>query len=264
MVTDALRVGVIGGAGWLGSAIIGALLKASIFQPSQICVSYRRSKPALLEGVYLTQDNRDLLARSDVIILSVRPDDWRDLELDCDGKLVISVMAGVSIEQLKSRHNTKRVVRCLPNAAVEVGHSYTPWISVPDLNADDRSLCRLIFSACGSQDEFETEQDIDYLGVLTGTGPAFPALLASAMMKDAVARGMSTDIARRAINSVFVGAGRFLEKHDQCPLETVEAFHRYHGLTSAAMKAMETNGFDDCVSNGLAAGLKMSEDMSRS
>lgn len=256
-----LRLGVIGGGGWLGGAIVQSLLDAGLVAPDNLSLSYRRDQPDRFPGAFWTADSQALADRSDVVILSVRPADWPAIAVDAGGKLVISVMAGIRIAAMSERHNTSRIVRSLPNAAAEAGKSYTPWVAAPAVGEEDRAIVRTIFDACGIQDEVFRESDIDYLTGLTGSGPAFPALLAAAMMRDAVARGLSPDTARRAVNTVLVGAGRLMENHGGSPDEMVEAFVNYRGTTAAGIDAMRAAGFDEAVASGLAAALAKSESM---
>lgn len=256
-----LRIGVIGGAGWLGGAIAASMLDAGVVLPHNLSLSYRSGKPNLFPDVFWTSENQDLADRSDVIVLSVRPADWPHLTVNAEGKLVISVMAGIRLPALFKAHGTTRVVRALPNAAAEVRKSYTPWIAASDVSDEDKAVVRAIFDACGVQDQVRTEAEVDYFTGLTGSGPAFPALLAEAMMADAISHGVDRQIAQRAVNTVFVGAGRLLERRDVCPTETVQAFLDYRGTTSSGIDAMLSQGFAASVSNGLAAALKRSIEM---
>ncbi|MDX8480639.1 pyrroline-5-carboxylate reductase dimerization domain-containing protein [Mesorhizobium sp. VK24D] len=248
-----IKLGIVGGAGWLGGAIAGAAVSTGVVRAEDLTLSYRSAKPDRFPGAFWTDDNQALADRSDVIILSVRPQDWPSLELDAKGKLVVSVMAGIRLGEIGEKHDTRRVVRTLPNAAAEVAKSYTPWIASGDATADDRTIVRAIFDACGVEDEVATERDIDYLTGLTGSGPAFPALLANAMMRDAIAFGLAPDVARRAVNTVLTGTGRLLELKDTSPADTVEAFLGYRGTTAAAIETMRESGFDETVAEGLAA-----------
>ena len=97
------------------------------------------------------------------------------------------------------------------------------------------------------EDQVPSERQIDYLSGLSGTGPAYPALLAAAMMEDAVAFGVPPEIARRAANAVIVGAGRLLEREDAAPADTVRSFLAYRGVTAADIEAMRGVGFDAAV-----------------
>lgn len=255
------RIGVIGGAGWLGSAIADSLLASGLIAAEDLSLSYRSKHPDRFDGACWTTDNQALVDRSDIIILSVRPADWADLRIDAAGKLVISVMAGIRLEALCERHKTGRVIRALPNAAAEVQKSYTPWIGTEDVDAVDKSAVAAIFDACGIQDEVKTEGDIDYLTGLTGSGPAFPAVLAAAMMADAINRGLDQRIACRAVNALMVGAGRLLELRDDCPTETVRTFLDYRGTTAAAIEEMRRAGIDAAVARALEAAFQKSVSM---
>ncbi|MBB2754012.1 UNVERIFIED_ORG: pyrroline-5-carboxylate reductase [Rhizobium aethiopicum] len=258
-----LRIGIIGGGGWLGGAIAGSIVDAGLVEPRNLSLSYRSLQPDRFANSFWTSDNQVLADRSDVILLSVRPDDWRTLDVDAGGKLVISVMAGISLAALSQRHKTGRVVRALPNAGAEVARSYTPWIAAGDIPEGDRAVVRAIFEACGSQDEVASESDIDYLTGLSGSGPAFPALLAAAMMRDAIARGLPAAIARRAVNTVISGAGRLLERRDESPEEVVQTFLDYRGTTAAAIDSMRAAGFDASVAKGLSAAFQKSVSMGK-
>ncbi|MCG5477829.1 pyrroline-5-carboxylate reductase family protein [Sinorhizobium alkalisoli] len=260
-MSSSLRIGIIGASGWLGGAIAASILDAGLVQPHDLCVSFRTERPDRLKGSFWTTENQRLADRSDVIILSVRPGDWPPLAVDANGKLVISVMAGVRLSQLAEHHNTDRVVRSLPNAAAEVGKSYTPWVATAAVSDRDRFIVRGIFEACGTADEVAGEGEIDYLTGLSGSGPAFPALLATAMIKDAVAYGISPTVAERAAISVLIGTGRLFERRDECSARVVETFLDYRGTTAAAIEAMRSAGFDAAVGAGLAAALKKSVSM---
>lgn len=253
-----LKVGIVGGAGWLGGAIAEAMLEAGIVQAGDLSLSYRSRQPNRFTGSFWTADNQALADRSDVVLLCVRPADWQEMTVRAEGKLVISVMVGIRLDALCSRHGTVRAVRALPNAAAEVRSSYTPWIATAAADESDRAIVCAIFDACGLQDEVASETEIDYLTGLTGSGPAFPALLAEAMMNDAVAHGLAHDVARRAVNTLIVGAGRLLERRDDCPTDIVDTFLAYRGTTAAAIEEMRAAGLDAAVARGLAAAFTKS------
>ena len=260
-MSGTLSIGVVGGSGWLGGAVVQAMLDAQLTVPELITLSYRSRRPARFQGVHWTQDNQELVDRSDVIIVSVRPIDWPAVRVVADGKLAISAMAGIRLDRLAEQLKTGRVVRALPNAAAEVGKSYTPWAASAGVSPQDRSIVRRIFDACGTTDEVASEADLDYLTGLSGSGPAFPALLATAMIKDAVAHGISPEIARRAAAATLVGAGRLLELHAHDPEETVDAFVDYRGAIAAAIAAMRAAGFESAVGDGLAAAFRKTVSM---
>lgn len=256
------RIGIIGGAGWLGTALARALVGSGTVSAERLTCSYRSRKPDDDLGCIWTKDNGELVARSDIVVLSVRPADWKAVDLDAAGKLVISVMAGVTVDDLRKRTGSTRIARALPNAAAEIGYSYTPFF-LASREPEDRDLVCRLFLSCGQVDAVPEEEHIDYLTGLSGSGAAFPALLAEAMTNDALRHGLPPDVARRAARQVIVGAGRLQEFNGQSPAETVKAFLDYKGTTAAAISAMREHGFDEAVAAGLNAALRKAQALSR-
>jgi pyrroline-5-carboxylate reductase len=251
-------LGIIGGNGWIGGAVARAAVERLLLPASGLTLSCRSAPPDWLPDAHWTHDNQVLADRSDVVILSVRPQDWTAIDVAAPGRLVISVMAGVKLAEIAARLGTARVVRALPNAAAEVAQSYTPWTGTDEVTHADRALVRRLLGTFGTEDEVATEAEIDYMTGLSGTGPAYPALLAVAMIRDAVANGLPAEVARRAVVGMFVGTGRLLEKNGEDPEDTVAGFVDYKGVTAAGIEAMRAAGFDAAVSAGLAAALEKS------
>ncbi len=248
-----IRIGVIGANGWLGGAIVEAMLITGVAAPERLTLSYRSATPTRFPQARWTRDNQQLVENSDAIIVSVRPDDWRALAMDARGKLVISVMASVALAPMVEAFRTPRVARAMPNAAAELRCSYTPWFVTLAATEEDRRLVQTIFEACGACDEAASEDEIDYFSGFSGSGQAYPALLAAAMESAALARGVRPEMARRAVVQLMIGAGRLFEAHPESPTEVVETFVRYRGITTAAIETMRANRFDEAVKAGLEA-----------
>lgn len=126
-MVDIGRIGIVGGAGWLGTAIAKALVRSGTVSADRLICSFRRSKPVEPLDCRWTQENRALVDNSDIVILSVRPQDWSAVDIDAAGKLVVSVMAGVTVDNITERTGSTRVSRALPNAAAEIGLPIRPY-----------------------------------------------------------------------------------------------------------------------------------------
>ncbi len=99
-------------------------------------------------------------------------------------------MAGVPAASISAATGADAVVRAMPNAAVEIRQSFTPWYCAGNLVECDRQWVQRLFECVGSADEVPDEDCIDYLSALSGTGPAFPAMLQMALTNQAVAAGI--------------------------------------------------------------------------
>lgn len=251
-----LTVGIVGGGGWLGRSIGAAMLAKGVLPPAGLILSSRSGRIAGFDAwpeVRLTTDNRQLTQWADVIVLSVRPEQFAAVAIDAPDKLVISFMAGVSLATLIEGTGSRRVIRAMPNAAAEIGQCYTPWFAAPEVTAGDKAFTQRLFEACGAADEVFSEADLDYLTGLVGSGAAYPALLAEALLAHALARGLPRPVAERAVRGVIVGASQLLGHNGMPPADMVQAMLDYRGTTAAGLQAMIDAGFKHAIDAGLDA-----------
>ncbi|MDA7087309.1 pyrroline-5-carboxylate reductase dimerization domain-containing protein [Pseudomonas sp. SA3-5] len=259
-----LKVGIIGGGGWLGRSIGAAMLEKGVMPAASLILSSRSGRVEGFEAwpeVRLTTDNRQLVHQADIIVLSVRPEQFASVQVDAGDKLVISFMAGVSLATLVERSGSRRVIRAMPNAAAEIGQCYTPWFATAEVTAADRAFTQAMFEACGSADEVFSEADLDYLTGLVGSGAAYPALLAEALLAHALARGLPRQIAENAVRGVVVGASQLLGHDGMLPAAMVQAMLDYRGTTAAGLQAMIDAGFKQAVEAGLEAAEAAAQQM---
>lgn len=244
-----MRVGIIGGTGWLGGALGRALVDKGL---AEVAVLNRRG-PQDYGGrrVRWAQDLADLVALSDVVVVSVRPEDWPGLGLRAGGRLVLSFMAGVGLDTLAQSGG--RIVRAMPNAAAEIGASYSPWVAGPGVTDADRAAVARVLGAIGTGEELPDEGQIELMTALSGSGPAYPALLAQAMLGFLSARGVAPDVAARAVEATVCASARLLEGQVAAAPSLVQTFIAYRGTTCAGLEAAEAAGFTAAVHAALEA-----------
>ncbi|MCU1758519.1 NAD(P)-binding domain-containing protein [Pseudomonas sp. 14P_8.1_Bac3] len=248
-------LGIIGGTGWLGRAIADAVLESGFITADRLLISNRSGTGTFGSQVRVLADNQALVDLSEVVMLSIRPEQFRELQIDATGKQVISLMAGITADTIRTVTGAQNVVRAMPNAMVEIRQSYTPWFSAGDLGEADRQWLQRLFECVGSADEVPDEDCIDYLSALSGTGPAFPAMLYKALVSQAVAAGVPDTIAHRAAHGVVVGGGQLLASRD--PLHMIDALMAYRGVTAAALQSMDDQHIDAIVGRALQAGAEV-------
>ena len=249
------RIGVIGGNGWLGSALIRAAVAAGVVDTAKLTISSRSAGKGLVADIDArwTRDNAELVEHSDVIILSVRPFQFRDLEVDLRGKLAVSVMAGVGCETIAKQTRAAAIVRAMPNAAAAIGQSFTPWFATNQATREGKAVVQEFLEASGEAAEVFEESHIDYCAGLTGSGAAFPALLAEAMIAHATLRGIPRDFAQKAARKVVSGASQLFAGASGDTGAIVKEMIDYKGIVAAALQAMLDRGFTEAVAGGLDA-----------
>ncbi|MBS9477414.1 pyrroline-5-carboxylate reductase family protein [Ancylobacter radicis] len=248
------RLGLIG-CGQLGGAIAGALLRAGVVPPLRLTIC-TRSGPAgpmaEVAGIVWTADPQAVAQGCDTLLLALPPMAGRALRLAAGGRLVISVMAGVTLAQLATISGSPRRVRAMSNPAAQSGMAYSPFYA-PGLSDADRAVTRAVFDACGLTDEVPEESQMDVFTAVTGPVPGFVAYVAQCMQEYAQSQGVAPDTARRAVAQLFRAAGTLMADSERPPAAFVQEMLDYAGTTAAGLAAMQAAGLPAAVAQGLEA-----------
>lgn len=245
-------VGIIGGTGWLGLALGRNLLRHGL-EAGALSVLNRRGPTDDYDGwsVRWAEGLDDLVARSGIVVLSVRPGDYAvGAPQDHDG-LVVSFMAGVPMDRLARDWPRARIARAMPGGGASEGTAHVPWCGV--VAEADAVRVGWLLSSIGTVDRVADEAALAYLAALSGSGAAYPALMAKVMLEDAISRGIAPDVAWNAVRSVVCGSpGLFRDGAAQVDA-LLAAYHGYRGVTAAGLAEAEAAGFADAIRRALTA-----------
>ena len=249
-------VGVIGGSGQLGGAIARGWLRAGCVAPERLWISNRSGTVSGFEdwqGVQFTTRNQDLISVCDAVLLSVPPHLVPTLDISAGDRLMMSVMAGVSIDAIGQQTKARRIVRGMSNPAADIGLAYSPWCASSEVSDDDKRLVAVLFTACGKTDEVPDEDQIDRFTALTGPVPGFVAYFADCMVDYAVRHGIDEAVANRAIGQLFRASGTIFADLSKVPKEHVKEMIAYAGTTAAGLEAMKSSAIAKGIEDGLDA-----------
>ena len=248
-------IGILG-AGNMGEALIGGLVKACIVSPDQIVAS-RRNKSALrkleeLYGIRTTVDNRELVKESDVVVVAVKPQVLPDVldgvsDLFHNGKLLISIAAGIStdlIEQLLGKDVP--VIRVMPNVAALGGEGISPYCLGKHSTEAHALMANEIFSAVGVTVMVD-EELMDPVTAISGTGPAYVFYLMEALIDAGTALGFPPIVARALVRQTFYGAAKLLTETTKTPTDLRLMVTSPQGTTHAAISYLESREFSSLI-----------------
>nr|ODN88901.1 pyrroline-5-carboxylate reductase [Cryptococcus depauperatus CBS 7855] len=189
------------------------------------------------------EGNVQAASRADVILVCSKPnivksilaEDGMDVALD--GKLVISICAGVTIQQLKGWvPESTRVVRAMPNTPCKIREGMT--VVTPVADALSRSLILNIFTSCG-RCRFLDEKHFDACTALAGSGPAFVALVLEAMTDGGVMMGLPRSEAVELAAQTLQGTGRMALYAGLHPAQLKDSVTTPGGCTIAGLLTLE-------------------------
>jgi len=249
------RVGIIG-AGKIGGSLLlrlsesgGFDLGVSDIHPEQLNLYRER-------GISTTSSNRELADESDLLIVAVKPWDviqvMQEISPSFEGtdKAVTSVAAGVSIARIsESLPEGTAILRVMPNVCASVGLGS----AVVTANEAGQSVIPTvmdIFRYVGDVQELP-ERLFDAATALHGSGPAYVALFADALIQAGVREGIPRDVARRLVISTIGGTSVLLKERSAHQVR--DEVMTPGGTTAAAFVAMEKAGFVAAVYDGVEA-----------
>lgn len=272
MTTTLPSIAIIG-AGAMGGAILSGLLAPGVTVTGGIRVTNRtEAKAALvrLDGVESfalgsTPDgNARAVAGAKVVLIGVKPAMVPDtlaalapaLEPDA---LVISVAAGVTTATMEAAVPNV-VLRSMPNTPAIVGKAVTGLAAGSRATAADLELGRAVFATVGTVVEVD-ESEIDALGTISGSGPAYVFYLVEELTKAAIARGFSAEQAHELVMGTFVGSVELLAASAKTPEELRKQVTSPKGSTERAIAVLEEADLADVFDRATAAALARSKEM---
>ena len=258
------------GAGNMAEAIVRGVLRSERLTAGQIIVSNpsveRRTFFEHELGVAATDDNA-LVARSvPTLVLSVKPQVCPGVlagvanYVDADA-LVVSVMAGISSGFIqRALGGRRRVVRAMPNTPMLVGEGMVAVARGSFATAADILSATHLFSAAADVMEV-TEDQIDAVTAVSGSGPAYFFYLVEAMIAAGVELGLTEDQAHRLATRTACGAGHMLVAGPDGPAELRRRVTSRGGTTNAAIEHLAAAGLPTIVAGAMAAAEKRSKEL---
>jgi pyrroline-5-carboxylate reductase len=258
-------VGIIG-AGKIGGSLLSRLAETGKYELGVSDVHQERMQElAAGREIFTTHSNHELAERSDLLVIAVKPWDvslvLRDIYpvVKDEERVVVSVAAGVTIEDISDRlPNGTPVVRVMPNVCASIGLGSAVITS----NASGRKALpeiTRIFEALGEVIEVP-ERLFDAATALHGSGPAYVALFADALIQAGVREGIPRDIARRLVSQTIQGTAVLLK--EKSPHQIRDEVMTPGGTTAAAFAAMEKSGFVAAIYDGIGAATERARRLS--
>jgi pyrroline-5-carboxylate reductase len=247
------------GGGNMGVSIARGLVAAGSYVPTDIILT--RRQPQLLErlareGFAVQKDNRDAVRKARIVILAVRPQQLADLLKEISSvvsptrHLIISIVTGVSADEvIKAIKKPARVVRAMPNIAVETRESMT-CIALSRAPAASLAQARTLFDALGSTLMIEEELMVPATA-LCACGIAFFLRSIRAASQGGIQIGFHSDDALVMAAQTARGAASLLLSARSHPEGEIDKVTTPSGCTIAGLNQMEHHGFSSAMIMGI-------------
>ncbi len=264
-----MELGTLGliGYGNMGSAIVNGLVGAKLFMPSDIHVAdldENKLNDANTAGHFTHFSAAECAAAVDTLIVAVKPADVIDILGGLSGlereTLVVSVAAGLGLEKIEAVIPDNPVIRVMPNTPCLVGAGVNVLSRGTKATDDHVETARTILGAVGFVSEVP-EKSMDAVTGLSGSGPAYVAVLIDALGEGGVRMGLPRTMALKlAAQTVFGSAKMILEK-GMHPSKLRDIVASPGGTTIEGIAALESMGFRSALIEAVTAAAERSKEL---
>jgi pyrroline-5-carboxylate reductase len=260
------------GPGVMAEAMIAGLLRQGITTPERILASGPRQERVdelhTQYGIRPFTDNRQAVAEADAVLLSIKPQRLQKVLKGLENAippqaLVLSIIAGATIQSLSEGLNHTAVVRSMPNTPAVIGEGITVWTAASSVTDEQRDLACQILGAFGQQVYVEEESYLDMATALSGSGPAYVFLFMEALIDAGVHMGFPRRIAEQLVTQTILGSVAYYQKHKDHPALLRNQVTSPGGTTAQALYYLEKAGFRTAISRAVWAAYERSLELGK-
>lgn len=261
-----MKIAIIG-MGNMGTTFANGFINSRYIHPNDVLI-YTRSEKKITEDHTINHLNYrytldDEIKSRDIVILSVKPQDFSFLAQNLKNyitkeQMVVSVMAGISIETIKQKLGVEKVVRSMPNLPTQIGKGMTVFTASEELDRKDIFIIQNLINTTGKSVYVEDEDKIDAATAVSGSGPAYVFYVMEAMIQSAVDFGFETSEAELLVKQTISGALGLYESRAFSTKEWIEKVASKGGTTEKALNYFDEHEIDKKIIKGIEEAKKQS------
>lgn len=257
---------VLLGCGKMGSAMLSGWLDRGLSPDAVWVIDPNPSDWLKDTGV---QINTDLPAGPAIVLIAVKPQLMQDAlpiitSFEAEDTLYLSVAAGTPISAFENALGTsKKIVRAMPNTPAAIGQGITAIIGNVNTSSSDLDLAETLLSAVGQVVKLSSEDQMDAVTGLSGSGPAYVFHLIECLAAAGAAQDLPPDLAMQLAKATVAGAGALAQSSDETPALLRTNVTSPNGTTQAGLEILmrDTTGLSKLIENTVAAATNRSKEL---
>lgn len=266
-----MKILVIGG-GNMGQTYAKSFLHAHIVTKDQLIILEKSEEKAVL----LNQLNigsvqgapGPYIKEADLIILAVKPQDLAVLlpairQYVGSQQLILSIMAGITIESIQKQLGIEKVIRAMPNLPAQIGIGMTVFTSSKEVTRIELVTVQNLLNATGKTIYVEDENAIDASTAISGSGPAYVFYFMQSMIDAAKERGFNQSQAELLTYQTFLGAVDLFKKYEFSCEDWIKKVASRGGTTEAALTSFAKDALNVKILSGIASAHDRAQELSK-
>ena len=257
------------GGGNMAQALIGGLLSRGL-PATRVTVSDPVEHVRELlqaKDIHVTDNNIDAIRDADIVVLAVKPQVLADVLKPLNGlftdKLIVSIVAGAEIQTISAFTGTEMVVRVMPNTPAVVQTGAHGLFAYPVVDDAKRELASQVLAATGLTLWVKSEDQIDAVTAVSGSGPAYFFYMMESMIRAGKNMGLDEKTATALTLQTALGAAQMAITSSNTPAELRKNVTSPNGTTQAALEVFDRAQISQNIQTALAAAQKRSQELAQ-
>lgn len=256
----------------MAEAIISRLLQKGIYLPSQIFLGEPNlSRQGFWQKQYqvkTTEDNQQVFCQCEILLLAIKPQIFNlvtsalNVDQPTVKPLILSILAGTSLSQLQEKFPSCSIIRVMPNTPALVGEAMSAIAPNQLVTEAHLNQALELFQAIGKVITIP-ESQMDAVTGLSGSGPAFVAIMIEALADGGVASGLPRAIALELAIQTVLGTAELIKQKNLHPAILKDQVTSPGGTTIAGVNALEKHGFRSAVMSAVIAAYQRSQELQK-
>jgi pyrroline-5-carboxylate reductase len=258
------------GLGNMGQALLKGILDGKVLdRNSVIGIEKDRIKAEFISENFKIKvyDNFEALRNVQIIIIAVKPQDIEEvlekIKKFSEKKLIISIVAGVKVDFLKKYLKNSKIVRCMPNTPALVLKGITGVFCDIVVNDEEKESVKNILNSFGEVLFFDSEDDIDKVTAISGSGPAYVFYFIESLIEAGVLIGLSRENAYKLVKKTFEGSLELLTNTSKDPSQLKAMVTSPAGTTINALRIFEKEGLKGIIMDAINSAYKRSKELGK-
>jgi pyrroline-5-carboxylate reductase len=258
------------GCGKIGESLVAGLVSSGWREPREIVGTARREERlrelAERYGIATTTANREAVDGASVVVIAVKPQDIDDLLAELrggvdDSQTVVSIVAAIPAAVIEEGlGDTVPVVRAMPNTPAAVHEGMAGLAGGRSAREENLAAAEEVLAHLGRTVRV-SELHMDAVTAVSGSGPAYFALLAESMIEAGILLGLSREVSTELVVQTMLGTAKLLRDERMHPVELREMVTSPGGTTIAAIRELEQAGVRAAFLNAIQAAMRRSKEL---
>ncbi|WP_437369805.1 pyrroline-5-carboxylate reductase [Maribacter litoralis] len=213
-------------------------------------------------------DLKNCAPQADIIFIAVKPYHAESVFLKLNplvksGQIVISIMAGVTMETIQNLTGLTKIVRAMPNLPAQIGKGLTSFVASNDVTRIELLTIESLLDTTGKSILVSDENFIDASTGISGSGPAYVFYFMQSMMEAALKMGFTPSVSKVLVAQTFTGAIELFNQNELSPNSWMDKVASKGGTTRAALDSMENNNVGELIKEAAFAAFERAVELGK-